>query len=45
MGYTDIVQGCDGADALEKFKSIEFIFNDWNMPNINEYNFVKEVHA
>ncbi|SRR5690554_3236298 len=35
----------DGADALEAFKSnpIDMIFVDWNMPNMNGIDFVKEV--
>lgn len=41
------IEACDGVDALEKFKgdSIDMIFVDWNMPNMNGIDFVKEVRS
>jgi two-component system, chemotaxis family, chemotaxis protein CheY len=38
-------EGVDGKDALEKFDPDvhEMIFVDWNMPNMNGLEFVKEV--
>lgn len=39
------IEACDGVDALEKFKgdSIDMIFVDWNMPNMNGIDFVREI--
>ena len=36
LGYTDVVQAEDGADALSKFNaSIGFVITDWNMPRMS----------
>lgn len=39
------IEGTDGADALEKFdpEAVEMIFVDWNMPNMNGLEFIKNV--
>jgi two-component system chemotaxis response regulator CheY len=43
-GY-DIVEGCDGKDALSKLtgQKIHLIISDVNMPNMDGITFVKEV--
>ncbi|RMH68143.1 MAG: response regulator [Bacteroidetes bacterium] len=37
IGYTDLDEAGDGAEALEKLKSgsFDFVVTDWNMPNMN----------
>ncbi len=37
----------DGVDALEKFSEdeIDMLFVDWNMPNMNGIDFIKEVRG
>lgn len=38
------VEAKDGLDALEKFdSSIDMMFVDWNMPNMNGLDFIKKV--
>ncbi|MBS3820357.1 MAG: response regulator [Planctomycetes bacterium] len=39
------VEAVDGQDALDKFdpETIEILFVDWNMPNMNGLEFVKKV--
>ncbi len=43
-GY-DVIQGCDGKDALSKMTGdkIHMIISDVNMPNMDGIEFVKEV--
>ena len=43
-GY-DVVEGCDGKDALTKLdgRKIHLIISDVNMPNMDGITFVKEV--
>ncbi|ARA94772.1 two-component system response regulator [Rhodothermaceae bacterium RA] len=37
IGYTELDEAGDGAEALEKLKSgsFDFVVTDWNMPNMN----------
>ena len=43
-GY-DVIEGCDGVDALRKLdgRKIHLIISDVNMPNMDGITFVKEV--
>jgi len=40
-------QACDGIDALEKFdpKTIDMLFVDWNMPNMNGIDLIRKIRA
>lgn len=38
------IEAKDGLDALEKFdESVDIMFVDWNMPNMNGIDFIKKV--
>lgn len=41
------VEAKDGLEALDQFKAntVDMIFVDWNMPNMNGIDFVREVRA
>ncbi|MBA4028936.1 MAG: two-component system response regulator [Planctomyces sp.] len=43
LGHTEVVEACDGQDALSKVAAAgpELILLDWNMPNMNGIDFVK----
>ena len=43
LGHTEVVEACDGQDALSKVAAAgpELILLDWNMPNMNGIEFVK----
>ena len=45
-GY-DVIEGCDGKDALEKIanKRVHLIISDVNMPNMDGFAFLKAVKA
>lgn len=43
LGYTDILEAADGAEALTKVADApELILLDWNMPNMNGLEFLKK---
>ena len=43
IGHTDIVEACDGQDALSRVgaESVDLILLDWNMPNLDGMGFLK----
>ena len=45
LGYTDVVEACDGQDALSKVgaEKPDMILLDWNMPNTDGLTFLKKV--
>lgn len=48
LGYNDLVQAEDGADALNKLKSnpdVKLVLLDWNMPNMNGLDCLKNIKA
>ncbi|HET6422528.1 MAG TPA: response regulator [Planctomycetaceae bacterium] len=47
MGVTDVIEAADGQQALTAFQSnsISVIFSDWNMPNMNGFDLLKNIRA
>jgi len=48
LGYADLVQAEDGADALKKLKEnpdVKLVLLDWNMPNMNGLECLKAIKA
>ena len=47
LGYTDIIEAEHGVDALEKIegKTIDLLVTDWNMPEMNGADLVKNIRA
>lgn len=45
LGFKDVLEAGDGRDALELFKTtpVDAVLSDWNMPNMNGLEFLKEV--
>jgi len=41
IGFTDIVEAADGAEALKKVDAIDFVITDWNMPKVNGADFTR----
>ncbi|MDJ0836260.1 MAG: response regulator [Acidobacteriota bacterium] len=46
IGYSNITEAEDGKDALSKLDgSINIVITDWNMPNMDGLEFVKQVRS
>lgn len=47
IGFPETVEAVDGKDALDKLDggNVDFIITDWNMPQMNGLDFIKEVRA
>jgi two-component system, chemotaxis family, chemotaxis protein CheY len=47
VGFPDTVEAANGKDALEKLTNtnVDFIITDWNMPEMNGLDFIKQVRA
>ncbi|MBI5464518.1 MAG: response regulator [Ignavibacteriales bacterium] len=47
IGYEDVVEAGDGAEALAQLRSheIHFVVTDWNMPNMSGLEFTKAVRS
>ncbi len=45
LGHSDIVEACDGQDALSKTLAVkpDLMLVDWNMPNMDGLTFVKTI--
>ena len=35
VGFSDVVEASDGAEALEKIATVDFVITDWNMPKVS----------
>lgn len=45
VGFTEVVEAADGADALEKLSGIDFLITDWNMPKVSGAELTRAVRA
>lgn len=45
VGFTDVVEASDGAEALEKLSGIDFLITDWNMPKISGAELTRAVRG
>ncbi|RMG01633.1 MAG: chemotaxis protein CheY [Nitrospirae bacterium] len=47
IGYSNIDEAEDGADALNKLRSrrYDFVVSDWNMPNMDGLELLKQIRA
>jgi two-component system chemotaxis response regulator CheY len=46
IGYADIVEACDGQDALAKCDaSVEMVITDWNMPTMGGLDLVRNLRG
>lgn len=47
LGYGNVDEAEDGADALAKLRSdsYEFVVSDWNMPNLDGLEMLKQIRA
>jgi len=47
VGFTDTIEASNGKEALEKLTSgkIDFIITDWNMPEMNGLDLIKEIRT
>jgi two-component system chemotaxis response regulator CheY len=45
IGFDDVVEACDGAEALDKVGSVDFVITDWNMPRLSGADFTRAVRS
>ncbi len=47
LGFTNVEEAEDGQDALNKLRSgsFEFVVSDWNMPNLDGLDMLKQIRA
>ncbi|MGA3287936.1 MAG: response regulator [Bacteroidota bacterium] len=47
VGFTETIEASNGKEALEKLTSgkVDFIITDWNMPEMNGLDFIKNVRS
>ncbi|MGM0987991.1 MAG: chemotaxis response regulator CheY [Pseudomonadota bacterium] len=47
LGFTNVEEAEDGQDALNKLSSgnFEFVVSDWNMPNLDGLEMLKQIRA
>lgn len=47
LGYTNVEEAEDGQEALSKLRSgsFEFVVSDWNMPNMDGLEMLKEIRG
>jgi two-component system chemotaxis response regulator CheY len=47
VGYSETIEASNGKDALAKLANgnVDFIITDWNMPEMNGLDFIKEVRS
>lgn len=45
IGFTDIVEAEDGADALEKVRPTDFVITDWSMPRVDGAQFTRAIRG
>ncbi|PMR68684.1 chemotaxis response regulator CheY [Halomonas heilongjiangensis] len=47
LGFTNVEEAEDGQDALAKLKTggFEFVVSDWNMPNLDGLEMLKQIRA
>ncbi len=44
-GYTDVIEACNGQEALDRLYGIDVVLMDWNMPVMNGLTAVKAIRA
>lgn len=47
LGFTNVEEAEDGQDALNKLRAgnFEFVVSDWNMPNLDGLDMLKQIRA
>jgi two-component system, chemotaxis family, chemotaxis protein CheY len=47
LGYTDVVDGCNGREGLERLaaSAVDLVITDWNMPEMSGIEFIRNIRS
>jgi len=45
VGFTEVVEASDGAEALDKVSDVDFVITDWNMPKVSGAELTRTLRA
>jgi two-component system, chemotaxis family, chemotaxis protein CheY len=45
VGFSDVVEASDGAEALEKIAGVDFVITDWNMPKVSGAELTRAIRS
>ena len=45
VGFSDVVEASDGAEAMEKLASVDFVITDWNMPKVSGAELTRAIRS
>jgi two-component system chemotaxis response regulator CheY len=45
VGFTDVVEAADGAEAMEKLDTVDLLITDWNMPKVSGAELTRAIRS
>lgn len=45
VGFADVVEASDGAEALDRLVAVDFVITDWNMPKMSGAELTRAIRS